>query len=109
MPKEKRNPRSASVSYRPFDEKPRRRLFELLKSQGLAMNQQVTFLSDGGDDVRQVQQYLHPAPEYWLDWFHITMRIAVMQHMAKGLTPRAKPSARTNAEPAAQPEAKSIE
>ena len=35
-----------------YDEKPRRRLFELLKSQGMAMNQQVTFLSDGGDDVR---------------------------------------------------------
>jgi hypothetical protein len=31
-------------------------LFELLKSQGMAMNQQVTFLSDGGDDVRQVQE-----------------------------------------------------
>jgi hypothetical protein len=39
-----------------FDEKPRRRLFELLKSQGLAMNQKVVFLSDGGDDVRKVQQ-----------------------------------------------------
>jgi hypothetical protein len=37
-----------------YDDKPRRRLFELLKSQGMAMNQQVTFLSDGGDDVRQV-------------------------------------------------------
>jgi hypothetical protein len=43
-----------------FDEKPRRRLFELLKSQGLAMNQKVVFLSDGGDDVRKVQQYLSP-------------------------------------------------
>ena len=74
-----------------YDGKPRRRLFELLKSQGMAMNQQVTFLSDGGDDVRQVQQYLNPEAEYWLDWFHITMRITVMKQMAKGLThePRA--------------------
>ena len=68
-----------------YDEKPRRRLFELLKSQGMAMNQQVTFLSDGGDDVRQVQQYLNPEAEYLLDWFHITMRITVMKQMAKGL------------------------
>jgi hypothetical protein len=45
----------------------------------------VTFLSDGGDDVRQVQQYLSPEAEYWLDWFHITMRITVMKQMAKGL------------------------
>jgi hypothetical protein len=68
-----------------YDEKARRRLFELLKSQGMAMNQQVTFLSDGGDDVRKVQQYLNPEAEYWLDWFHVTMRITVMKQMAKGL------------------------
>jgi hypothetical protein len=49
------------------------------------MNQQVTFLSDGGEDVRQVQRYLNPEAEYWLDWFHITMRITVMKQMAKGL------------------------
>ena len=32
-----------------FDKKPKRRLFEVLKSQGLQMNQPITFLSDGGD------------------------------------------------------------
>jgi hypothetical protein len=32
-----------------LDEKPKRRLFEVLKSQGHQMNQQLTFLSDGGD------------------------------------------------------------
>jgi hypothetical protein len=68
-----------------FDEKPRRRQFEVLKSQGMAMNQKVVFLSDGGDDVRQVQQYLSPEAEYWLGWFHITMRITVMKQLAKGL------------------------
>jgi hypothetical protein len=31
-----------------YDEKSRQRLFEVLKPQGMAMNQQVTFLSDGG-------------------------------------------------------------
>jgi hypothetical protein len=31
-----------------YDTKPKRRLFEVLKSQGMADNQQVTFLTDGG-------------------------------------------------------------
>ena len=53
----------------------------------------MTFLSDGGDDVRQVQQYLNPEAEYWLDWFHITMRITVMKQMARGLAKETKPSA----------------
>ena len=92
-----------------YDEKPRRRLFELLKSQGMAMNQQVTFLSDGGDDVRNVQQYLNPEAEYWLDWFHITMRITVMKQMAKGLAKETKPAANPEGEPARQPESKNIE
>ena len=38
-----------------YDEKPKRRLFELLKSQGMQPNQQVDFLSDGGEDLRNVQ------------------------------------------------------
>jgi hypothetical protein len=52
-----------------YDPKPKRRLFELLKSQGLQANQQVTFLSDGADDVREVPMYLSPESEHWLDWF----------------------------------------
>ena len=42
-----------------YDEKPRRRLWELLKSQGMQENQQVVFLSDGGDlpPVEQPFQY----------------------------------------------------
>ena len=54
-------------------------------NQQVAMNQQVTVLSDGGDDVRQVQQYLNPEAEYWLEWFHLTMRITVMKQLARGL------------------------
>ena len=38
-----------------YDTKPKRRLFETLKSQGMQMNQAVTFLSDGGDTVRDLQ------------------------------------------------------
>jgi hypothetical protein len=92
-----------------YDGKPRRRLFELLKSQGMAMNQQVTFLSDGGDDVRQVQQYLNPEAEYLLDWFHITMRITVMKQMAKGLAKERKASVEAGAQQAGGPVQKSIE
>ena len=55
-----------------YDTKPKRRLYEVLKSQGLQMNQQVVFLSDGGDTVRSLQRYLSPESEHLLDWFHIT-------------------------------------
>jgi hypothetical protein len=76
-----------------YDEKPKRRVFELLRGQGLQMNQDITFLSDGGDTVRDLQLYLSPQAEHVLDWFHITMRLTVMGQMAKGLSaykPRAE-------------------
>jgi hypothetical protein len=68
-----------------YDDKPKRRLFEVLKSQGMQPNQQVTFLSDGADTVRDLQLYLNPNAEHILDWFHITQRVTVMRQMAKGL------------------------
>jgi serine/threonine protein kinase len=39
-----------------YDEKPKRRLFELLKGQGMQMNQCVMFFSDGGTDIREVRK-----------------------------------------------------
>jgi hypothetical protein len=68
-----------------YDEKPRRRLWELLKSQGMQENQQVIFLSDGGESVRRLQEYLHPSSEHLIDWFHLTMRITVLQQQVKTL------------------------
>ena len=65
--------------------KPKRRLFEVLQSQGHQMNQQITFLSDGGDTVRDLQLYLNPHAEHLLDWFHLSMRLTVLQQTAKGL------------------------
>jgi hypothetical protein len=56
-----------------------------LKAQGLQMNQQLTFLSDGGDTVRDLQLYFHPDAEHLLDWFHISMRLTVMQPTVKGV------------------------
>jgi hypothetical protein len=70
-----------------FDTKPKRRVFEVLKSQGMQMNQQITFLSDGGDTVRELQLYLNPHAEHLLDWFHVSMRLMAMNQMAKGLGP----------------------
>ena len=58
-----------------YDDKPKRRLFELLKGQGMQMNQRVMFFSDGGTDIREVQHYMNPEAEHYLDWFHITMRL----------------------------------
>ncbi len=68
-----------------YDEKPKRRLFELLLSQGMQMNQQITFLSDGADNVRELQLYLNPQSKHYLDWFHLTMRLTVLNQFAKGL------------------------
>jgi hypothetical protein len=70
-----------------YDTKPRRRLFEVLRSQGMAANQQVTFLTDGGEDIRDLPCYLNAQAEHLLDWFHLTMRITVMAGMAKSLRP----------------------
>jgi len=75
-----------------YDTKPKRRLFEVLKSQGMQPNQQITFLTDGGEDVRDLPLYLNPQAEHLLDWFHITMRLTVMSQMAKGLRSRENPN-----------------
>ena len=48
-------------------------------------NQQVVFLSDGGDTVRRLQEYLHPSSEHVIDWFHITMRLTMLQQQRKAL------------------------
>lgn len=84
MQEHRENKRFGFVSN--YDKKPKRRLYELLMSQGLQMNQLITFLSDGGDTVRDLQLYMSPNAEHILDWFHITMRITVMKQMAKGFS-----------------------
>jgi hypothetical protein len=64
-----------------YDRKPKRRLFELLKSQGLQANQDVTFLTNGGEEVRSLTELVTPEAEHVLDWFHITMRLTVLASM----------------------------
>ena len=67
------------------DTKPKRRLYDVLAAQGMQANQHVTFITDGGEDIRELPLYLNPNAEHLLDWFHITMRITVMANTAKGL------------------------
>lgn len=66
-----------------YDTKPRRRLWEVLKSQGMQENQAVLFLSDGGETVRQLQTYLHPSSTHVIDWFHVAMKLTVLHQQNK--------------------------
>jgi len=65
--------------------KPRRRLRDVLDAQGFLSAQPVVFLSDGGASVRALQMGMLPNAEHILDWFHITMRLTVMNNLAIGL------------------------
>ena len=49
------------------------------------MNQAITFLTDGGDTVRNLAADMSPCAEHILDWFHITMRLTVLGQYTKGL------------------------
>lgn len=68
-----------------YDDKPKSRLNTMLQKQGFQMNQEIVFLSDGGDTVKNLQKHIAPYSEHLLDWFHITMRITVLKQMIKGL------------------------
>jgi hypothetical protein len=65
------------------DDKADRRLFEVLRSQDLRINQGLTFLTDGGDS--SFLDGISPCAENYLDWFHITMRLTVLSQYTKGL------------------------
>ena len=67
------------------DAKPKRRLHEVLHAQGLQMNQEMTFLSDGDDTLRSLQMEMSPKATHILDWFHLTMKLTVLGQFGKGL------------------------
>jgi hypothetical protein len=67
------------------DAKPKRRLHEVLHAQGLQMNQEMTFLSDGDDTLRALQMEMSPKATHILDWFHLTMKLTVLGQCGKGL------------------------
>ena len=45
----------------------------------------MTFFSDGEDTLRQLQMYVSPQSEHILDWFHITMKLTVINQMHRSL------------------------
>lgn len=68
-----------------YDTKPKRRLVDVLTSQGLQANQDITFLTDGGEEIRALTELISPCSEHVLDWFHIAMRLTVLGQYARGV------------------------
>ena len=68
-----------------LDTQSKRRLYEVLQSQDLQMNQEITFLSDGDDTLRRLQLEMSPKAIHILDWFHLTMRLTGLGQFGKGL------------------------
>ncbi|MER9217110.1 ISKra4 family transposase [Mesorhizobium sp. M0663] len=68
-----------------YDRKPQRRILDHLKKQGVQANQDITFITDGGEEVRSLAEMIGQGSEHVLDWFHITMRLTVLRQFAQGL------------------------
>ena len=68
-----------------LETKSKGRLYEVLHSQGLQMNQEITFLSDGENTLRQLQVEMSPQATHILDWHHVTMKLTVLRQYGKGL------------------------
>jgi hypothetical protein len=56
-----------------------------LAEQGVFPAQPTTFLSDGGEAVRQAQGEFRRFGEPILDWFHVAMRMTQLSQAIKGL------------------------
>jgi len=67
------------------DPKARRHLAAVLEGQGLRHNQELVFLSDGEESLRQLQCYLRPHSQHLVDWFHLSMRMTGLGQFLKGL------------------------
>ena len=67
------------------DSKPGRHLAAVLEGQGLRHNQELVFLSDGEESLRQLQCYLRPHSQHLVDWFHLSMRMTGLGQFLKGL------------------------
>jgi len=68
-----------------LETKSKRRLYEVLQSQDLQMNQDMTFLSDGNDSLRHLQLEMSPKAIHILDWYHLSMKLTVLGQYGKGL------------------------
>ena len=68
------------------DPKARRYFAGVLNRQGLRHNQELVFLSDSEESLRQLQCYLRPHSQHLLDWFHLTMQLTNLSQSLRGLT-----------------------
>ena len=68
-----------------LEAKPTDRMERFLAEQGAFPAQPTTFLSDGGDTVRQAQGEFRQFGEPILDWFHVAMRMTQLSQSIKGL------------------------
>jgi hypothetical protein len=68
-----------------YDTKPTQRMGALLQVQGVQDTQPLTFLSDGGETVRNLPGQLYPEATHWIDWFHLTMRVTSLGQYLKGM------------------------
>ncbi|MGI9437400.1 MAG: ISKra4 family transposase [Geminicoccaceae bacterium] len=67
------------------DDQPKRRVTRVLQEQGLSMTQEMTFLTDGADNVRNLAVDMSPCAKHLLDWFHLSMRLHILSRYTKGL------------------------
>jgi hypothetical protein len=68
-----------------LETQPTERMERFLAEQGVFPAQPTTFLSDGGETVRQAQGEFRQFGEPILDWFHVAMRMTQLSQAIKGL------------------------
>ena len=68
-----------------LEAQPTERMERFLAEQGVFPAQPTTFLSDGGETVRQAQGEFRQFGEPILDWFHVAMRMTQLSQAIKGL------------------------
>ena len=67
------------------DHQPKRRVASVLREQGLSADRNITFLTDGADNVRNLAVDMSPYANHLLDWFHLTMHLTVLGRYPEGL------------------------
>ena len=67
------------------DDQPKRRVAGVLREQGLSMIEEMTFLTDGADNVRNLAVDMSPCAKHLLDWFHLSMRLHILSRYTEGL------------------------
>ena len=67
------------------DHQPKCRVANVLQEQGLSMTEEMIFLTDSADHVRNLAVDMSPSAEHLLDWFHLSMRLHILSRYTEGL------------------------